>query len=337
VTRPAGPLSIVPSRARLPIRRASLCLAAFLFSSSAAAQTNDRERARAHFEVGRKQVKAGRCDLAIEEFKASIDFEPASIGARLNLGDCYVAMNRLVDAFRQFKEAESIAAKTNDPRLDDARRATAEAEAKLVRVVLREPDPPPATMTSTVDGASIGPRPWLIVVTPGEAHRIEVSTPDGRHWSVVARGKPGELVRLEISLGPALADASAPAVTTPTNGSSLRTIGLAFGGVGVLGLVSGAVFGGLTIAWRNELAHAVADERSCQGNYPTASCDASARSRLQPIEDRAFLASTVSTVSFIAGAVLVATGAMLYFTAPSTRRSHAIGVRASELLLEGRF
>ena len=148
----------------------AVAIAASSMSRTAVAQTTDRERAEAHFEVARRQVQAGRCDLAIEELKASIDYEPTSVGARLNLGDCYATLGRLPEAFGQFKEAESNAVIRNDPRVETARRSAGQVEAKLVRILLREAEPGVAGVVLTVDGKSVGTRPWVVAVTQACLH-----------------------------------------------------------------------------------------------------------------------------------------------------------------------
>jgi len=103
---------------------------------------------------------------------------------------------------------------------------------------------------------------------------------------------------------------AAPAATTDQTpaagggGSSQKTIGLVVGGVGIAGLVVGSVFG---LMASSEWSQAVKDGSESEKN--TANSQA-----------------TVSTVAFIAGGVLVASGAILWLTAPSASSSTTVGL-----------
>jgi hypothetical protein len=91
----------------------------------------------------------------------------------------------------------------------------------------------------------------------------------------------------------------------PTSGSTQRTWGLIIGGVGVAGLAAGTVFGLMAAnSWSTAKSECQPEgEQNCPQN---AKNDRST----------ALTWATASTVSFIAGGVLAAGGAVLYFTAP---------------------
>jgi len=322
-------------------------------SAMAAEPASDRARAEQHFEAGKKLRKEGKCAQAVEELKASIDFEPTSVGARLNLGDCYVVLNKLPEAFRAYKEAEGYAQSGKDARIDDARKSGAAVLAKLVRVVLREEDAAIPNVNVTVDGASAGARPWAnIAVMPNTDHVIEATSADGRKWSATAKGKEGDVVRLMIALrqpdDPKPAPPPPPIVESPQpapprqqpESSSLRTAGLVVSGVGGVFVLAGGIAGLVALNARSELADAVDANNACAGGYPRGSCDPSARKDLEPIQDRAFATATLSTVGLITGAVLVAGGITLYLLAPapgSTVDKLRARASTSGLWLEGSF
>jgi hypothetical protein len=98
---------------------------------------------------------------------------------------------------------------------------------------------------------------------------------------------------------------SLPVESPPSNrGSTLRTTGLIVGGVGVLG-VAGSMVVGYLAKTKNDDANKV-----CQGSIcPTQGSAQSAKD--------AVTLSTVSTVAFIGGLSLTATGIALYVLAPS--------------------
>lgn len=294
-------------------------LVALTVASTAAAQATDRERAEAHFAAGRKLRASKRCDLAIDEFKQSIELEPG-IGAHLNLGDCLEMTGKLVEAFAAFKAAETLARREDDSRLEEARRSGARVEARLVRVLIRDDEP---DLHVGVDGAPAGPKPWNIVVTPDADHVVLGTSSDGRRWEEHVRGKAGDVVRL----APALKESSPPAPArapvegAPASARPFPTAAVVTGGVGVAALIAGAVFGGMAISARGELADAVGSDPRCRGGYPGGACDPSARAALDPIESRAAFASSASTVGFIAGAGLLVAGAVLYLVSPKSEAS----------------
>jgi hypothetical protein len=88
--------------------------------------------------------------------------------------------------------------------------------------------------------------------------------------------------------------------------SGRRTAGLVLGGTGLVGLAVGGVFGVLAIMNENQ-ANKVCTDSTC-----AAGSDGVTHS------DRAVTFGTVSTIGFVAGGVLLATGAILYFTAPAS-------------------
>jgi hypothetical protein len=116
------------------------------------------------------------------------------------------------------------------------------------------------------------------------------------------------------------------APTTPGQGQ--RMAGIVVGGVGVVGIVVGSVFGGLAISkWNSAKADCGAwcgPSAPAQDEKATASTD-----------------GTISTVAFIAGGVALAAGIVLFVTAPRKKATDAawIGVVSGpgSTSLMGRF
>lgn len=111
-------------------------------------------------------------------------------------------------------------------------------------------------------------------------------------------------------------------------GGSQRTVGLVVGGVGIASLAAGAIFGGLSIA-----AHSSYEEH-CGSNIgaPAGLCDAQGVTEHGDAATRA----TLSTIFFAAGGAAMATGAILYFTAPSGEKP-TVGLGPATLLVRGQF
>jgi hypothetical protein len=124
--------------------------------------------------------------------------------------------------------------------------------------------------------------------------------------------------------GPSASPTSSPSAPLPPEpqsstgaGDGRRTLGLVGAGVGAAGLVAGAVFGALS--WSAHSSY----EQDCGSNIhaPTGQCtEAGVRG-----ESDAATKGTWSTVFFASGGALVATGAILFFTAP---KSHHVQVGA---------
>ncbi len=108
-----------------------------------------------------------------------------------------------------------------------------------------------------------------------------------------------------------------PAEGASSEGSPLRTVGLVVGGVGVAGIAVGTVFGVLaSSAWQTA-------QQDCPS--PHTNCSSKAMNE----HNNAVTDATISTVGFIAGGVLAATGVTLYLVAPKSTASGTVGLRAS--------
>jgi hypothetical protein len=116
------------------------------------------------------------------------------------------------------------------------------------------------------------------------------------------------------------------ATTAPQSSwTSQKTIGLVVGSAGIVVLVVGSIFGGLAISsWGSA-------NSACPSH---SGCSAPATSDRQ----NALTYGTVSTVGFVAGAVLVAGGLTLFLTAPTSQGPN-VGVQMAPggLVMTGRF
>jgi predicted sugar kinase len=107
-----------------------------------------------------------------------------------------------------------------------------------------------------------------------------------------------------------------------SSGGTQRTIGIVAVSLGVVGLGVGTYFGLSTSSkWADAKTH-------CSG----LECDRTG----VDLAEQAKSAGNISTIAFIAGGVLVAGGAVLYFTAPRGKTT-AIGVGPGSLLVRGSF
>jgi hypothetical protein len=281
------------------------------------------------FQEGRKAMDAKRYGEACPKFLASHKLAPA-IGSVLNLADCYEKNGQLASAWARFHEAISLAQRLGRPdREKTAKDRADKLEPRLIRLTIYSQDTGVEVKLdgNVLDNAVLG---TPVPVDPGK-HTIEAS----------AKGKKSFSTALEVSERtktpsveiPEL-DADEPQKATPKakvepeppqpggGGGAQRAIGIVAVSVGVVGLGVGTYFGLSTSSkWADAKTH-------CSG----LECDRTG----VDLAEQAKSAGNISTIAFIAGGVLVAGGAVLYFTAPRARTT-AIGVGPGSLLVRGSF
>jgi hypothetical protein len=200
----------------------------------------------------------------------------------------------------------------------------------------------------TMDGKPLADRldGTALAVDPGQ-HTFTFETagqPPVTRTLVLTEGEKGR--REHLVLGPALPVAPVPPPSTPANestapepaatgGGTQKTLGLVAGGIGVASLAVGGVFGLLTLS-----------QKSQQENACGSPCSAASHAQAVSDHSAGMTDGTISTVSFIAGGVLVLGGAVLFFTArPSSEPPAATGLRIAPsvgpggggMLLRGEF
>jgi hypothetical protein len=186
-------------------------------------------------------------------------------------------------------------------------------------------------LADVLDGRALG-------VDPGQ-HVFTFEVPGQAPTTYRFVLKEGEKDRRErIVLAPAaeparanVAAASAP----PPRGQGQRTAGLVLGAAGLAGLGVGTVFGVLAIHDWSSSKNECASPTDCP-NHPAAVSD----------HDRAETSSTIATVGFVAGGVLLATGIVAWLTSPpiaaesataSTHLAPMLGPGLAGFALRGRF
>lgn len=302
---------------------AVLAAGALLFSSPTAdAEESEHERAVALFAEARKLIELGDCTAAIPKLQESIAREP-SIGARFSLADC----TRDTDpygAFWHLREAALLAFIKHDDRLASAEDHAGAIVARtgglrfdIDAVDLRAPG-----FDLRIDDRSIdrfhlaGP----IAVPPGE-HRVVATVADGRRYDGAVRVTTSglALTRIVLLRPTTLAPAApaAPETSPATRGaardggglSGRRTLALGLGGAGIAALSVGTAFGVVALQKRGEL------DRACNGDR--AACTGDPR-LVDAVVDSGDQNATISTILFVVGGALVAGGAVLWLTEPSS-------------------
>jgi hypothetical protein len=308
---------------------AALSLGALAPGRAFAQDASNQAAAQALFEQARQLMADGKFVEACPKLVESERLDPGA-GTLMNLGHCYEKNGQTASAWVTFKDAAAAADLKH--RADWSSRARERAQAlepMLSRLTIEvPPDARISGLQVRRDGVEVGPAVWgtPIPIDPGD-HAIEASAPAKKTWSKTTKiGAAAEQAHVVVpSLldepGPSSASASVastpatakapaappPAPSTPptaqSDGSTQRTLGLVIGGVGIVGVAVGSVFGIL----------AMGSESSSKNLCPTDACaspaavqdDANARTQ-----------ATVSTVAMIAGGAVLVTGAVIFFTAP---------------------
>lgn len=313
----------------------------------AAGTAQDKAAAEALFDEGLRLLKAGQYADACAKLEASEKADPG-IGTMLYLGECYEKQGRFASAWATFREAASMAdtvGQTDRAKKGQARADKLEPRLSRLTIVLA---PESANIPGlevrrgsvTVSTAVLG---TAVPVDLGE-YVVSVSAPgyETAERSVKVEGEGTSatveipaLVKLpeaapasnaEPELAPRSPGSSTPAEpeTPASPGQTQRTLGLVLGGVGLAGLGVGGVFGILALSSNGS--------SDCDGELCLteggASAAADARSQAQ-----------IADIALLAGGALLATGAVLYFTAPSPSESVALElrIRGPSLALGGKF
>jgi hypothetical protein len=139
------------------------------------------------------------------------------------------------------------------------------------------------------------------------------------------------------SIGPVAASAQASPPSAPVvvgaeraadHGKSQRSAGLVVGGVGAASIVTGAIFGGLSIAAHSNY------EKYCGANIgaPAGQCMSPGLNG----EKDAATKGNLSTAFFVVGGLALAAGAGLFFLAPASAGAQ-VGIGPGMFVMKGRF
>ncbi|HSY21282.1 MAG TPA: hypothetical protein VK841_04165 [Polyangiaceae bacterium] len=340
---------------------ASACLAAILvpLAPSAALAASPASQAAARDAQGRKMMAAHDYTAACAKFEESQSISP-SVAASLDLGACYEKSGKLASAWNAYKSAAAAAAAGHQKaHAQAARKAMSRVESKMSRITINVADSARASgLEVRMDGNAVDASDWgNALPKDGGSHDVEATAPGKKAWKKhVDLDANGQTVTVDVpsleddappkkvavaggakgSNGEGAADGSNPAPEgataadkDPHPGQSQRTIGIAVGIAGIAGIATGIVAGIVASSDANSL-------KAACGSGPT--CDSSN----QGTHDSAVTWATVSDVTFIVGGAALATGAVIYLTAPrDTGAVSSVGIapaaRGTGLSLVGRF
>ncbi len=310
-------------------KRTIAAAVACLLASAWPARADREIEAQQLFDEGKALMAGRRLDEACKKFEASHRIAPSAV-TLMNLGACQEADGRLASAWSTFRQALTLASRTDPVLVEPSRLRVDALQPRLSSLRIVVPD------SSRVSGLEIMRNGVLL----DEAQWGSPQYLDGGEYEIVARA-PGtvawsarvavatELDREELEI-PRLTEASAggassvhaasspviePPVDRPAGSlTSLRKASLGVAGAGLLALGGGVVLG----------LKAGGYQADSDAICPTTTCNDAEGLRLNR---EARSTGTKATVLFVAGGLFVATGATLWIVgAPDRRDRSGVGV-----------
>ncbi len=318
----------------------------------AAAQTTPQDQAIAQslYDEAKKLMAASQWADACPKIEESQRLDPTPV-TEFYLADCYERAGRTASAWTTFLDLAATEHKNGGAKAGErekvARDRARALEPRLTQLVI---DVPAAVRVAGLvvkrDGEVMREGQWgtPVAVDPGK-HTLEASAPGKTTWTTtedIEAAGTSTTVHVQ-ALVDAPTEVVAPAgAPTPlpsnvpdnppaSSSSPLKTVGLVVGGVGVAGLVAGGIFGAVALSKNSS-----ANSGHCGGSLGGANqCDPTGVG----LRSDAVNAGNISTIAFIAGGVLAAGGATLWFVAPTGRvqAAPAVGANGGGVLLRGEF
>jgi hypothetical protein len=281
------------------------------------------------FDQAKALLAEGRAAEACPKLEESQRLDPKS-GTLLNLASCYEQEGKLASAWTKYLEAAPAARAAGNAERETVARERAAALAPRVAKLVVNVDPAlkgVAGLEILRDGVVMGPPQWglQLPVDEGE-HRLLARAPGYQTWESVTTVK-GEATVAKVAVPllkrePAAAggavglDHGGTSAGAHPSGLGTQRIGaLVAGGVGLVGLGVGTFFG---LKAQSKKADA---DKYCTGSDCTSQVGVDAGNDARS-------AGTVSTILIAAGAVGVAAGVTLWFTAPDGDRREGVAVSA---------
>jgi hypothetical protein len=306
-----------------------LALLALGTAAPAAAQPVDPQKlaaAQVLFEQAQSAMDRKDYASACPKLEEVTRILPNGVGGLLTLARCYEGAGRLASAWSGYLVAQAAAAQAKRPELErQARERVGALKPKLAQLTIRVPDAVRRTagLSITRDGVSIGSAQWDTPVPVDKGAHTVVATATGKvRWEkAVDVPANGAAVSVDVAV---LADSPVPSATAPPGAadkggsevpsfwSAQHIAGAAVGGVGFVGVVIGSVFGGVAISKKNQ-----SNDNHCVGTR----CDMTG---IQLRSD-GLTAASISTGTFIGGAVLLAGGVTL-LVVPSRGQVTRVGI-----------
>lgn len=304
----------LPGSARRALARLGLALAWLVPTTlPSVGRAGGASTAAELFEQGRALLDGGSVALACSKLEQSQQLEPR-VGTLLNLADCEERRGRLLAASSRWRSAAELARTTSDDRVAEAERRASALEPRIPKLTVRLLAGTPADATVRLVSAD-GPGRDLL---PGQAQRVDpgvfqvvLSAPGNTERSYDLDLVAGQSKAIDVGF----AETSEARDDGPSSWTPVNTAGVVVGGLGVISLIVGAVFGSKAIGKKNDA------EAFCDPDTNYCSTQEGVDLRAEGLTD-----ARVSTATFVIGGLLVAGGVALMLVPAS----HDLEVEPSE-------
>ncbi|MGC4094227.1 MAG: hypothetical protein QM756_41220 [Polyangiaceae bacterium] len=311
----------------------AICMASALSAVAQPSQASAAEKASAEalFDEALRLMHAGKFAEACPKFEVSQRIE-AAVGTMLYLAECYEEIGRTASSWATFREAASLAeAAGQTDRMKTARSRAARLEpdlAWLTIVVSKEARAiaglqlrrAQTAVQADLSGVAVPVDPGEVVVeasAPGYAPfsttvtvpvRGRISVPIAALTPLPTTAAPPASAEPAAAATPASAPLAAvpgpaPASAPPPAEGQRSVLPYVFGGVGIVGIGVGSIFGLKAISKAGDARDA------CPGGKCGAASDVT-------LADDARSAAKVSNLAFVVGGAALAAGVVLFFTLP---------------------
>jgi len=323
------------------IVRSSL-VAVVVSLAASTASADDKAAATKLFKEGRALASAGNFAEACPKFEAAAQLSHTA-GVRLNLADCYAKVGKTASAMARVKEALGIAEQAKDKKtigIAHAQMTVLEPKLSYLTVVVSKDNAAPG-LEVTLDGEKMaeGTLGTALPVDQG-VHTVAASAPWHRSWSTQTNvSQDGQHATVTVVLPAELPPAPVAAATTPAPASvpawataappapapaepaaqaswthnPMRISAVVSAALGVVGLGVGTGFGIETFSKKSDY-----QQNQVGGRCINAACVSLSQDAVND--------ATASTVSFVVGGVLVATGAVLWLTSGHKTEDKAVAI-----------
>jgi hypothetical protein len=301
-----------------------LVLASVLCVSAGARAEDTRDPASAEelFRQGRAASEQNDFNTACAKFRESNRLDPA-VGTVFNIADCEEKLGRLATSWTLFQEVVQRLPPADNRRAIAEQRAS-KLEPRVPKLSIRLAHSDRSDITVRRDGVSLGTMSLdtALPVDPGD-HVVIVEAPGTRASEFHAHIAEGESAVLDVKIGDAPPASEQPATGrssgTQSSQSPHHTAAYVVGGVGVAGLMTGAIAGVLVLNKKSTVHSDCVDKQCTQAGLGAA--------------DSGKTLGVISTVGLITGVVGLGAATYLFVSAPpptENARSSAylVGIRA---------
>jgi hypothetical protein len=313
---------IVLVRSNRSLAGVVLALSLLINARAKADDTRDPAAAEELFRQGRTASEKNDFSTACAKFRESNRLDPA-VGTVFNIADCEEKLGRLATSWTLFQEVvQRLPADDNRRAIAERRARTLEPRVPKLSIHLGHSDR--SAVTVRRDGVSLGSASLdtALPVDPGE-HVVTVDAPGTQSAEFRTRVAEGQQATLEVTIGAPLpaADRTGPSGQTSlaTPSGANHTAAYVVGGVGVAGLLTGAIAGVLV------LSHKSTVNSECNGKECSqAGIDAAHSGKTLGL---------VSSIGFVTGAVGLGAATYLFLAAPAPTENarsgaYLVGIRA---------